>query len=130
MRLDLFFGSIAIGLLGAYFAFIHFALQGMPLNQDLAYEALVRKLGQSLAAGKEQIRLAQVEMLQRPHEVIFMGEGTLGGSRRSRAAVSQIEKLEFRYIVIITRHCAEWDANCYKAEELNLSAEENVFPMI
>jgi hypothetical protein len=130
MRAYFLFKGIIVIIVGGYFAFTHFALQGRPLNESLAYDALVRELGESLTAGKERMRLAPVTMLQRPDEMIFMGEGTLSSSRQQRAAIPLIEKLKFRYIAIVSRHCAEWDANCYRANELELSAEKSALPMI
>jgi hypothetical protein len=115
MRAYFLFKGIIVIIVGGYFAFTHFALQGRPLNESLAYDALVRELGESLTAGKE---------------MIFMGEGTLSSSRQQRAAIPLIEKLKFRYIAIVSRHCAEWDANCYRANELELSAEKSALPMI
>ena len=130
MRLYLLFNITALALFGGYFIFTNIAFHQRPLNEHLAYDALVRQLGESLSAGKERIRLAQVDMLQRPHEVIFMGEGNLNSSRKDSQVIPLIEKLKFRYIVIVSRDCLEWDAKCYRADELELSAETNALPMI
>ena len=130
MRLYLLFNLVVLALVGGGVVFSDLALHARPLNERFAYDALVRQLGESLTAGKERIRLAPVSMLQRPYEVIFMGEGTLNSSRAQRAAIPLIESLKFRYIVIVSRHCTEWDAKCYRAEELELSAEKDALPMI
>jgi hypothetical protein len=131
MRFDFLLHFTVLLLAAGYVAFAHIALQGRPLNESLAYDALVREIGESLTAGRERIRLAPVTMLQRPDEVMFTGEGSLSSSRQQRVvAIPLIEKLKFRYIVIVTRHCNEWDANCYQANELELSAEKNALPLI
>jgi hypothetical protein len=113
-----------------YLIFTGFAMQARPMNQDLAYDALVRELQSTLTGGKDKLRLAPVMMLQRPDEVIFVGQGTVNSSRQQRDPIPLLERLSFRYVVIVSRQCIKWDASCYKADELELTAEKNAVPMI
>ena len=121
----LFFAATAIYLVVPILGY-----QGRPLDGDLAYAALVQQLQNSLADGKKMLHLEPAVMLQRPDEMIFMGEGTVRTPRQKQQPIPLLEKLTFRYIMVINRRCNEDDAGCYEANQLELRAENELLPMI
>jgi hypothetical protein len=120
----------ALALIAAYTVFTNQALNSRPLDDGLAHDALVRELRERVWAGDNIIDLGTATIIHRNGEAVLYGQGTAYVKNRSTDNLPISEKTRFDYIVIMGRNCNDWNSACYQAEEIGITAEQTVLPMI
>jgi hypothetical protein len=129
MRAYIYFAATIIVAVLSYDLFTRTAMDGRPLNPELAYEALVTKLQQT-EGGRQRLILSETTLMQRKNELIFLGRGRVRSANRGNYDVPIIESSEFQYIAVIRRNCGEWHSDCYRASELEITGTKLGIPMI
>src|SRR5262245_10255013 len=115
-------------VLGAVALFVNISLyyvgNSRPLDDDLAYEALERKLSSSELVAPQSLKLSPATVMHRNGEAIFFGEGSAENPNVGRQGVPIVENVKFKYMMVISRQCNEMDSKCYEAEAMQLTGEK------
>lgn len=132
MRLITILAGLTLCLVFGILAVLNSVLFSMPMDDNLALESLKAELRSSANLGTNwRITLEPTKVIARNGELIFSGEGAA-----ERPLVSQVEnlpiveRLKFDFIGIVTRECHQQNTSCYKTEDIGVSAEKSLQPII
>lgn len=121
--------AVVIITLCCYTVLVKMALLSMPLDPELAYEALRAEL-QRTEAGRHALSFSSPTMMQREKELLFFGQGRVRLSSQNSSGVPLIENYDFQYIAVVGRVCEILQSKCYKSSDLEVSGKKSAAPMI
>ena len=113
-----------------YLAIMHLVVSGMPLDDSLAYQALVGQLHRQDGLSARPLELSTATIIHRDGEAILYGGGSLRRSYLDHGTRPVSEAIEFSYLAVISRKCNERTAACYKADDIEVTGRKRVAPLI
>lgn len=119
-----------VAVSAGYLAFMQLVVNGLPLDDSLAYQALVGQLHRQDGLSTRPLELSTATIIHRDGEAILYGGGSLRRSYLDHGTRPVSEAIEFSYLAVVSRKCHERTAACYEADEIEVTGRKHVAPLI
>jgi hypothetical protein len=102
-----------------------------PLDPGFAYVAMREYLQSSKMIDQNaDLNFASSSMVEHNGEAIMSGRGSARIVHLARFELPVLEQVDMEFLAIVTRDCLGQKASCYSVQQMNITRQENIWPLI